>query len=343
MDSQNYIIGVDAGGTKTAAWLGLLQHTDKKTLTVGPLQEQVQVLGMGLSGPGNPRRVGFEAATESILTAIKIAYQTADREFTRAASICMGVAGAGRPSEQQQLQQWCLQSGLASRARITGDALPLLAATYASQPVSSLRGMQGIALICGTGSMAWGCHSDSADGNLHEARAGGWGYLLGDEGSAYWIGMKALQMLCRGHDESKQGTRLAAVILQQLAVERVTDLVQWLYSGPVDRSAIAALAPLVTGLAEDLSPDSLSIQIVEQAAEELARIVLCVAKQLPSFSNSSNHRVETRLAMTGGVLLGCLLMQSRLQHFLQPHLFAMVPVESPAQGALFLAADLAME
>ncbi len=343
--SQGLIVGVDAGGTKTAAWLGRLCQTDANAGAEAALQSIVTVLGRGAAGPGNPRRVGFAAATESLREAIGEAYHAAELELAPAAAMCLGVAGAGRAEEQQQLQQWCLSTGLAEHARVTGDALPLLAATYADRPLTSLADLQGLALICGTGSMAWGCCGSMAEGNWREVRAGGWGYLLGDEGSAYWIAMRGLQMVCRTHDEQTIKTKLMDAMLSQLKLQQASDLVEWLYRGAVERAAIAQLAPLVTGLAEGPEPDAIALQIVDQAAQELARLVRCVARQLDlQLTTIPNPNTEsgqsTSLAVTGGVLLGSELLRRRLRDYLQPAQIAIVPVESPVQGALYLAANL---
>ncbi len=341
---QALVIGVDAGGTKTAAWLGQLRQRDANASATASLESVVTVLGAGTAGPGNPRRVGFAAATQCMSTAIAEAYRAAGLEQSPAAAIYMGVAGAGRVEEQQQLQRWCLASGLALQARVAGDARPLLAATYAERPVDALGDLQGLALICGTGSMAWGCCGSVADGNWREARAGGWGYLLGDEGSAYWIAMRGLQMVCRAHDEQTGKTKLLAAVLGQLKLQQTSDLVEWLYRGEVERSAIAQLAPLVTGLAEAVEPDWVALQIVDQAAQELARIVQCVESQLESQLECQPPTLRdpatTRLAVTGGVLLGSALLRRRLRDYLQPARIDVVPVESPVQGALYLAAHL---
>jgi N-acetylglucosamine kinase-like BadF-type ATPase len=131
-----YIIGVDGGGTKTVAW-------------IAPLDDDMNsvVLGRGQSGPGNPRAVGFEVAQANIAAAIEAAFADAKLPSQTAATACFGLAGAGRAIEQQRIVAWGQQRGIARSVAVTGDAEPILAA---ASPDNC-----GIALICGTGSLAW--------------------------------------------------------------------------------------------------------------------------------------------------------------------------------------------
>src|SRR5205823_15045021 len=128
------------------------------------------VLGRGQAGSGNPRAAGFDAAQTNIASAIDAAFADAKLPLTTAAAACFGLAGAGREIEQQRIASWAEKHGIAQNVRVTGDAEPILAA---ASPENC-----GVALICGTGSLAWGRNRAGVI-----ARAGGWGYLLGDEGS----------------------------------------------------------------------------------------------------------------------------------------------------------------
>lgn len=355
MENSQLVIGVDAGGTKTNAWLARTPSPhhfgSSKTPAAAPdlastlLAGQVQILGRGAAGAGNPRAVGFEAATGNMRLAIDAAYAAAKCSLTPAAAICMGVAGAGRTEEQNQLEQWCLAREIARRAQVTGDALPVLAAAYADRPLSEISRMYGIALICGTGSMAWGC-LPASDGQaningfaVQEARAGGWGYLLGDEGSGYWIAMQGLRAACRSVDGRGPATGLLPALLNRLNLTGPDQLINALYGEQFDRRRIASLAEVVVALAEETgrAADSQALEIIDRAATELCQLVLAVDGQL-----GFGARPIT-LAATGGVLLGSPVLRQRLQQKLQQHQRAVniVLVEHPVRGAVFLAASLA--
>lgn len=352
MENSQLVIGVDAGGTKTKAWLARILDIQQAEAGSTSLASQVQVLGHGSAGSGNLRAVGFEAATESMWLAIAQAYASAKCPVAPAAAICMGVAGAGRVEEQNQLEQWCRTAELARHVRVTGDALPVLAAAYADRSLDELAQMSGIALICGTGSMAWGCKpatdrvpasEGEADSQLcaaRETRAGGWGYLLGDEGSGYWIAMQGLRAACRSVDGRGSATRLLPALLDRLKLTDPSQLIGAIYGEQFDRRRIASLAEVVVTLAEsnDQAADSQALEIIDQAAAELCQLVLAVDGRL-SFGAAA-----LTLAATGGVLLGSLALRQRLQQQLLQHQrsVSIVLVENPVQGAVYLAAGLAM-
>src|SRR5262245_30157826 len=137
MSSAPLVIGVDGGGTKTVAWLAPL---DDSSNTI--------VLGRGQAGPGNPRSAGFETAHANIHAAIAAAFASAKLPRTRVPYAVIALAGAGRGPEQSRVGTWARERQIATGICVTGDAHPILAAASPDN--------QGVALICGTGSLAWG-------------------------------------------------------------------------------------------------------------------------------------------------------------------------------------------
>src|SRR5439155_4739091 len=103
---------------------------------------------------------------------------------------------------------------------------------------------EGISVIAGTGSIIYGFAPDGG-----RARAGGWGYHLGDEGSGWWLAEQALFSIVRAHDGRAPATALTARFLTKLALAEPTDLVTWAYSPSWTRDNVAALAPLVLEVA----------------------------------------------------------------------------------------------
>lgn len=264
------VLGVDGGGTKTAAWLA----------TAGPTESQ-DILGKGTAGPGNPRAVGFETAQQNILAAIAAAFADAKLPHQPAAAACFGLAGAGRPEEQQQIETWAKDRRFAQRIQVVGDAELVLAAAAPDNV--------GIALISGTGSLAWGRNAKG-----ETARAGGWGYLIGDEGSGYAIAVAALRAAMQAADGWGPKSALLEEFQRHFAISRPEQVVERIYDPSMTRRQIAELAASVFAIAEY---DRVARQLIDRAAADLAAMVNKLAARL-SFS-----RNDYRLALAGGVLI----------------------------------------
>jgi N-acetylglucosamine kinase-like BadF-type ATPase len=131
----------------------------------------------------------------------------------------------------------------------------------------------GIVLIAGTGSICYGRNEAG-----QAARAGGWGYLLGDEGSGWWIGRQALSAVMRAGDGRGPATLLTARVLAHFAFEQVSELVHEVYYRDTRRRAVAGLSAVVQGAADD--GDVVARQLLSDAADELVLAVRSVATRL---------------------------------------------------------------
>src|SRR5262249_22672332 len=152
------------------------------------------------------------------------------------ASACLGLAGAGRPEDRRCVLDWAQRRGLAHRALVTTDAVLLLAA---GTPEGC-----GLAVVAGTGSIAWGRDAARAAARAaagREARAGGWGPLLGDEGSGYALALAALRAVTLACDGRGPATALTAQLLAAMQLSSPAALVAALHGGAWDRPALAAL------------------------------------------------------------------------------------------------------
>ena len=298
--TDSYVIGVDAGGTKTTAW---------RCASSGAQNDEP--IATGHDGPGNANSVGFETAAANIRMAIESAMQPTDQMDC----LCICAAGAGRAEQQERLFEWASGLKIARHIRIETDIDALLAA---ASPDSV-----GVALIAGTGSLAAG---RNAAGKTH--RAGGWGWLLGDEGSAYHIGRTALQHAVRMADGREPETPLLGGLLGQLDLTEPSELVNFFYASPNSRSRIAQLSQHVFDIAA--SGDAASAVIIDHAASELAAMVETVAAQL---SLPTSHT----LAMTGGVLMNQPTYRRRVLSLLSRGPDQVELVENPVRGAVHLA------
>jgi N-acetylmuramic acid 6-phosphate etherase len=298
-------LGIDGGGSHTVALLAA-GTSDKWT-----------ILGRGTAGPSNLQAVGRERALAALDEAVSAAFHAAGITRGSVACACLGLAGADRADDQSVIREWAERVRLANRVDVTTDAVILLAA-------GTPQGW-GLALIAGTGSIAFG---RSANGR--RARAGGWGYLLGDEGSAYGLVMAGLQAVVRAADGRGPATRLTESFLKQLGLNQPQELIAAIYRSGRDRAALAALAPLVL---EEAEKDEIAGAIVEQQARELARAGQAVLHQL-------RWEGPVPLALAGGLLLGSEMYRQRALQALTT--FGVEPgpialVEEPAQGAVWLA------
>lgn len=313
-----YVVGVDGGGTKTAAWVA--------RVVVG--QEPV-VVGRGRAGPGNPRAAGFEVSQQNILAAIETALAEAKLDRNSLAAACLALAGAGRMEEQQRMHAWASTQAIAARVVVTHDAEPLLAAAMPDERVGR-EPPWGVALIAGTGSLAWGRAV-----NGRTARCGGWGYLVGDEGSGYAVGIAGLRAVLQAADGRGPITSLSSPLLDFFQVAEPTELVGVLYGDPAFRGRVAAASRIVLKVARE--HDVVAGEIIAQAVDDLAAMVAALAARLELPADAYP------LALGGGVFdaaaeLAPRLLDNLAQRHMAPRSY--VIVESPVFGAVRLAQRL---
>jgi N-acetylglucosamine kinase-like BadF-type ATPase len=278
--SRDLIFAVDTGGTKTAAWL--VESFD---------DHSHRLLGEARTSAGNPLSVGFERASAAIHEALVKACESAGLQGHCAGRAILSIAGAANRDMTQRFIAWAREKRFAQRVSIVSDVLPILA--------GGTPDCCGVALISGTGSSAYG---RSADGRAK--RCGGWGYLLGDEGSGYAIGRAALQHTLRSVEEGHAREGLAGLLLDTLGVNTVTETTRAIYGGGDPRHAVAALATLVIEAAENGDTDAESI--LEASASELAALAARTAHAV-GLADSGFP-----LAVSGGVLINSERLRDRL-------------------------------
>jgi N-acetylglucosamine kinase len=232
-----HVLGIDAGGTKTVCLLA---------------DDSGAVLGEA-RGPGaNLQSVG-ELEVEKVL------YQVMEAAIGdhpgRPAAICLGIAGVDREDDAAVVRGIMRRISPGSTALVVNDALVALVAGVGSAP--------GIVIVAGTGSIAYG-----RDAGGMAARSGGWGHVLGDEGSGYWIGRRALAAVVREVDGRGPRTRLTEDVLAHFGVPDAAGLVQVVYNREVPRANVATLGPIVAKARE--GGDAVAADILDGAADELA-------------------------------------------------------------------------
>ncbi len=296
-----FALGVDGGGSKTLA------------VIVNASGEEV---GRGLAGSANYNAVGLEAAVQHISTAVEQATRMAHCQLPLR-NAWFGLAGVDRKIDFDLFQPHL--STFAEHVRLTNDAELLLA---------GLEHAVGVALVAGTGSIALG-----RDAAGHRARAGGWGHILGDEGSGYTIAQQALQATMRAVDGRGPQTILLERILQYWNISQADQIITQVY-GEEDKARIASLSALV--LLSARAGDQVAATIVQHAARELALTVHAVCQSL-EFPGK-----EIPLALGGGLLINeadfCTQVIQQIRHYQPIGQVALVaqPTLSAARAALHL-------
>ena len=301
------LIGVDGGGSKTVVLLA---------------DQDGRVLGRGTGGPSNYQVVGQQAAGAVLSQTIRAAFAEANLELRAPTVICLGLSGVDRPADQAVIQAWVNREMPGAPAVIVNDAELVLAA-------GTPEGW-GVALICGTGSIAYGRTPGG-----QAARAGGWGYLLGDEGSGYAIGIAALRAAARASDGRAPQTALTRSILDHWSLAAPQELIGRLYQGRVPTQEIAALARLVEVAASE--QDRVAQSILQEAGHELALAVNAVAQKLGM--QGSVPCAHAGSVIVKGQFIARMFLDAAAA--LGLHLDPVTPVTEPAQGALRLARALA--
>jgi N-acetylglucosamine kinase-like BadF-type ATPase len=306
--AEQVVIGIDGGASHTAAVLA-----DARTGAA---------LGRGEAGPSNIQAVGVTAALRELNTAVAGAFRSAKVARGPVAAAALGLAGVDRSEGLDVIRGWADLVQLADKITIANDATLLFAAGTPDG--------WGLAVIAGTGSIAL-----VQDAQGKDARAGGWGYLLGDEGSAFRVGLLALRAACRAADGVGAPTALLPALLQKLGTPDAREFIPAVYRGTWDKAYIAGLAPLVLSAAA--SGDATATAIVEQEARELARTAA------GAVANGGLARDGVPVALAGGLVLENAAYRERFLNELRACGVTPGPVglvDDPVVGAVVLARRL---
>jgi glucosamine kinase len=244
-------MGIDGGGSN---------------LRVTIVDENLQIQAESQHASANPSIVGKSESAYRIQYTMRDAMARAKLAPQDVRAVGIGVAGASASHSADWLIG--VVSAVAPKALIvpSGDMEIALVGSHGER--------RGVLILSGTGSVAYGINAEGKN-----MQVGGWGYLLGDEGSGYWLGWQSLQRMVQAADGRAEAPSYRKRILQELALAREKELITWLYAAPVPRTReIAALAPFVLQAAE--TGDAFALELVERAAHELEAMVRTVQKHL---------------------------------------------------------------
>lgn len=321
-------LGIDGGGTKTRCALG----------------DETDVLATSAAGPCNVVRVGTALAREALHAAVRAVCEAAKVSPAQIKHICIGAAGAAREDVAEQIRN-ILRELTPASVEVVPDTVIALDAAFGDGP--------GIIAISGTGSIVYGRNARG-----ETARAGGWGYAISDEGSAQWIGRRAVWSILRAFDQGEQ-TKLTSLVLNAWNLQTLDDLVHT--ANAVPPPEFPKLFPFVLRAAHD--GDTMAAALLAEAGTQLAEQAAIVIRRLsvngiPQPQEPANQsRVETQLAASPSAqkptldeharvaMTGSVFRQSeRVREFFYNHLQASFPgIEirkdfvEPVDGALALA------
>jgi N-acetylglucosamine kinase-like BadF-type ATPase len=271
---EKYFLGIDGGGTKTHAVI-----TDAS----------FKVIGEAFGGASNPLRVGLEEAVASIDQAVSEACLRAGIETSDILSACAAIAGINHP-----IHYHTMKDALADRLRL--NHLELVTDARAALQ-GALDGQPGVVLIAGTGSIAMGMNDES-----QQARSGGWGPTLGDEGSGYDIARQALKAVISSFDGRAPKTLLTERICKKLGIASASDLPGVIYNSDSEAVEIASLAGIVAEAATE--GDQTAQDILARAGRDLSELVVSVIKKLGLESKSFRVACVGSVFKSGDCILG---------------------------------------
>lgn len=296
---MKWLIGIDGGGTKTVGFAASLDGT---------------VLGRVEYGPANYHTVGTAAVGTVVIAIAEALSRQCVLAMADLRLICLGLAGADSPLDCQILRQ-SLAACLDSPFVLYSDAQIALAA--------GLGKPEGIVLIAGTGSIAYGI-----DAAGRSVRAGGWGQLASDEGSGFAIGRAALRAAIRAAEQRAPQTVLLPMILDWYGLKNWDELIVFINNYNTGKAKIAELAKVTAEAAE--AGDGVAAGILCSAGDELAGLVLSVINR--GFSAQSAIKVCTY----GSIINKIVPVRRQTCATLAGRAELTAPEREPAEGALLL-------
>jgi len=262
---DKFVIGVDGGGTKTDVLL--VDHSGS-------------IIGRTKGGSTNIQAIGAEKLRQELLSLFNKLLKGANVHSNKISRIFLGLAGAGRKNDQETIRKLFENTDYRGKVIVDSDAMIALAGAFGNRP--------GIILIAGTGAICFGMN---AKGNV--LRSGGWGYLLGDEGSGYYIGHAAILASLRDFDGRSEKTTLRKQIETKFKLNTIDEIIPLVYQNKIDRVSIADLAPMVFDEAK--KGDEIAGQVIKRAGNELGKLAKSVAERLSFIDN------KLKVALIGSI------------------------------------------
>jgi glucosamine kinase len=303
--NARFLLGVDGGATKTLA-------------AVLDLQDKVLHLAHG--GPSNQDAVGPRAAVEALLKTADEAIERAGVTQDALGAAVLAIAGVDTPAVARHVDAARRENWI-----VVNDVVGAWATATGAGP--------GVAAISGTGSNVFGVGSDG-----RPWQAGGWGHLLGDEGSGYWLGIESIKAALHDRDASGPETALSDATLAFFGAPSVEALAALVYSKPLTKGEIAAFATETGKLAE--GGDGVALELYRRGATQLGGQIAAVVRQT-GLGGGSTGSAPFPVGLIGSAFkAGAVFVEplTRAVHESAPDAQLSVVAMAPVGGCLLLAA-----
>jgi len=304
-------LGIDGGGTKTEAVL---------------LDAKERELACITGGSTNPHAVGYDTAIAELKAILDRSIAQAQAQSSSVPPrfrIALGMAGVSTDEERSLITEtvtaYLSEKRIEGEAFVTNDAEIALTATLGRE--------HGVLAIAGTGSIVFGC---TPEGERY--RTGGWGHLLGDEGSGYRIGLDTLQAVMRSYDGVYPPTAMTRLITEAHGYHTITELKGYIYQPGIKKQDIAHFARYA--IEASASGDEVACQVVERNALELAGHAITLINKHASF-----HCAD--VVLSGSIFKHSALFNESFRQQVSaafPQLRMHDALHTPAYGAALLAA-----
>ncbi|WP_315794265.1 N-acetylglucosamine kinase [Paenibacillus sp. BIC5C1] len=257
-------VGVDGGGTNTDAAI---------------ISESGEILARLSGGPTNPHSVPLEQALSELQRVLEQLFNLKSDLSTNCEGICLGMSGVDTVQERQLIAD-AVNNYMKSRNRQGPEGCPVWVVSEGEIALMATLGhTHGVLCISGTGSIVYGFTQEG-----ERYRSGGWGHLLGDEGSGYRIGQRALQAAMQSYDGVLPPTRLTPLLLKKLKLRDISELKSLVYQSNWGKTETASIARLAIEAAE--SGDEAARALIIDEAAQLADTAKALIARHPEFAST---------------------------------------------------------
>lgn len=299
---KSYYIGLDGGGSNTVA----------------AISDEVAVLYEQTFPATNYHNVGIESVKAVLKVALETLTERVGIEVKDLTGLCLGGAGIDTPEDEAIMRKAFLEVGYEGKLLVVNDALTALVGATGQE--------EGAVLISGTGSIALGLHQGQM------VRVGGWGHIIGDEGSGYSLSRDAFREVAKFADGRKTKTKLFDAMCQTFGFKVPEDMIGFLYSEKAGKDAVASLTPKILAL---YGEDQAATEIIDSNISDLVDMILALSEKL--------MQKEFKLAVAGSVLTKSeryyALFNEALNKVL-PEVDVFKAIQHPVHGAVYLSKKL---
>jgi N-acetylglucosamine kinase-like BadF-type ATPase len=261
----------------------------------------------------------IDVVRSNILELLQDFLQKEGKGLEDLAGFCIGSAGVDLPQNVRTFEKMIAGAGITCPVKVVNDVELVLE--------SETKGEPGIILVSGTGSIVYG-----KDADQKTIRVGGWGHLVGDEGSGYWIGKEAVSRCLQSLDGRRGKTILTEMLMEACELTSIEDILDVVYNNKADKTRVADFSKLVEKAAQ--AGDEMATFIMEEAVQALYQMVEAARSRL--------HLPENFLiVLSGGTVLGSQMLQQELiQRLYNLSRQVRLVSQEPCMGAVYLAKAL---